>query len=78
MRFDSEHQRTFVAKWDMLSIRALLVSLFYSDFTQTNEIRLRHDSDICVKKWQIKPLVLRLLEIVLSVDCRSCVVKNAG
>ena len=34
--------------------------LFYSDLTQTNEIRLRHDSDIWVKKWRVKPLLCSL------------------
>ena len=31
--------------------------LFYSDLTQTDEIRLRHDSDIWGKKWRVKPLM---------------------
>ena len=31
-------------------------SPFYSDLTQTNEIKLRFDSDICVKKWRLEPL----------------------
>ena len=34
---------------------------FYSDLTQTNEIRLRHDSDICVKKIAGKASVVAAL-----------------
>ena len=47
--------RTFVAKRYMSWIRTFL-GPFYSDLTQTNEIWLRHDSDIWTKKRRLEPL----------------------
>ena len=46
--------------------------LFYSDLTQTNEIRLRHDSDICVKKWRVKPLLIGIGEKREQIWCKMC------
>ena len=47
--------RAFVAKQDMSRIRAFL-GLFYSDLTQTDEFRLRLNSDIWTKKRRLEPL----------------------
>ena len=57
--------RAIVAKRDMPRIHAFL-GLLYSDLTQTDEFRLRLNSDIWTKKRRLEPLIVIIIIIALA------------